>query len=354
MKQISHRINQKLYKSRIKTNVRVWFKYVFITFIFTIFLMKLGDLSLNSSKALYDIAIDRKGSIYEPFGWMTIKYNNNGSLIANIPTHIANPPFSDNTAIAVDQHGYVYSVNCAIGIQKFNSSGTLIFTFRPNSGFLPLGSSDICPNSGYNIKVDKVGNVYLISPDAPYIRKFNRDGILIVEWGKPITNITKFVPYEFKFPTGLALDNKGNVYVADIGDFRIQKFTSNGTFITGWKTNRYDINNANFFNSDRQEQLQIAVDGDGNVYAADSGTIYSEVEDIRDPSIQKFNNGTLIKEFVPYDKDHNPIIPSGIAVDNEDKLYVSDGFDHRFLKYTNNGTLIEDCPYSPKQKCFYK
>ena len=35
-------------------------------------------------------------------------------------------------------------------------------------------------------------------------------------------------------PNGIAVDSSGNVYVADADNNRIQKFNSNGTFITKW------------------------------------------------------------------------------------------------------------------------
>ncbi|HYA84904.1 MAG TPA: hypothetical protein VEH06_15875 [Candidatus Bathyarchaeia archaeon] len=39
---------------------------------------------------------------------------------------------------------------------------------------------------------------------------------------------------QFKGPVAVAVDHMGNVYVADYGNNRIQKFNSNGTFITTW------------------------------------------------------------------------------------------------------------------------
>ena len=45
---------------------------------------------------------------------------------------------------------------------------------------------------------------------------------------------------QFINPTGIAVDASGNVYVSEFGHhdsqggYRIQKFTSNGVFITGW------------------------------------------------------------------------------------------------------------------------
>ncbi|MFL6320210.1 MAG: hypothetical protein ACJ72Q_07030, partial [Nitrososphaeraceae archaeon] len=35
-------------------------------------------------------------------------------------------------------------------------------------------------------------------------------------------------------PLDIAIDTSGNVYVGDFGNAQIQKFTSNGTFITSW------------------------------------------------------------------------------------------------------------------------
>jgi tripartite motif-containing protein 71 len=39
---------------------------------------------------------------------------------------------------------------------------------------------------------------------------------------------------QFDEPQAIAVDSSGNVYVADFGNNRIQKFDSNGNFITKW------------------------------------------------------------------------------------------------------------------------
>ena len=41
---------------------------------------------------------------------------------------------------------------------------------------------------------------------------------------------------QFKLPLGIAVDAAGNVYVADAGNDRIQKFTSDGVFLNAWGT----------------------------------------------------------------------------------------------------------------------
>ena len=50
-----------------------------------------------------------------------------------------------------------------------------------------------------------------------------------------LTYITQWVsPVGFNLPSGVAVDGAGIVYVADYGNGRVQKLTSNGTLLTYW------------------------------------------------------------------------------------------------------------------------
>ena len=42
---------------------------------------------------------------------------------------------------------------------------------------------------------------------------------------------------QFSAPEGIAIDAADNIYVADTGNHRIQKFNTSGTFVTKWGTN---------------------------------------------------------------------------------------------------------------------
>ena len=65
-------------------------------------------------------------------------------------------------------------------------------------------------------------------------------------------------------PAGIALDQEGNVYVADTGNNRIQVFSSNGTYISKWGV--YGNRNGTL-----KSPEGITLDQEGNVYVADTG-----------------------------------------------------------------------------------
>jgi len=90
--------------------------------------------------------------------------------------------------------------------------------------------------------------------------------VYLTQWGSPGSADAQFIR-----PSGVATDAAGNVYVADPGNSRIQKFTSTGTYITQWGS----FGNGN------------GVDAAGNVYVADT----------RNNRIQKFGPRSIVVSF---------------------------------------------------------
>jgi tripartite motif-containing protein 71 len=68
---------------------------------------------------------------------------------------------------------------------------------------------------------------------------------------------------QFDRPTGVATDAAGNVYVADAGNNRIQKFSSTGAYLTQWGSE--GSGNGQF-----NGPIGMATDAAGNVYVADA------------------------------------------------------------------------------------
>jgi DNA-binding beta-propeller fold protein YncE len=142
----------------------------------------------------------------------------------------------------------------------------------------------------------------------------------LLEWGTPGSG-----QGQFAYPLGVAVDAAGDVYVSDMGNHRIVKYTSEGVWITQWGTEG---------SGDRQfkDPGRIAVDAGGNVYVADAGN----------NRIQKFdsNGNFILKWGGSGTSDGQFDCPMGIAVDSNNLVYVVDGFNHRVQKFTDTGVFL--------------
>ena len=130
-------------------------------------------------------------------------------------------------------------------------------------------------------------------------------------------------------PQGIAVDGAGNVYVADLGNHRVQKFDSSGTFLTMWGSSDGGGGVAGKFNSPGG----IAVDGSGNVYVSDTSNTHR---------IQKFDStGTYLSQWGSNGVgDGKFSSPWGIAIDGSGNVFVVDASNKRIQKFDSSGTFL--------------
>jgi DNA-binding beta-propeller fold protein YncE len=69
------------------------------------------------------------------------------------------------------------------------------------------------------IKTDSSGNVYVGDQGNDRIQKFDSNGKFITKWGS-----TGSGDGQFQVPIGIAINSKGLVYVTDLGNSRVQVF----------------------------------------------------------------------------------------------------------------------------------
>jgi DNA-binding beta-propeller fold protein YncE len=76
---------------------------------------------------------------------------------------------------------------------------------------------------------DRAGNIYIADGIGTNnrIAKFDKDGRFIKHWGS-----TGSGQGQFRGVKALAVDARGNIYVADVGNKRIQVFDTEGAFIS--------------------------------------------------------------------------------------------------------------------------
>lgn len=112
---------------------------------------------------------------------------------------------------------------------------------------------------------------------------------------------------QFSSPIGIAVDGSGNVYVADSGNSRIQKFDSSGSFLTKWGTH---------------DPRWVAVDGSGKVLVT---ACYCQGPF---PPIQLFDSaGTLLANLGSEGSGVGQLSSlNGITFDGLGNFYVVDGY----------------------------
>jgi len=132
-------------------------------------------------------------------------------------------------------------------------------------------------------------------------------------------------PWAFHSPCGIAADNSGNVYVVNMSNQTLYKYTAYGRFITGWGEQ-----------SDNENQLSgpygIAIDKDGYIY----------ITDIYENYVKKYSSsGQFLSKWGGFGNEPGLMDrPSGIAIDRLGSVYVSDFNNHRIQKFTKDGVFI--------------
>jgi NHL repeat/Beta-propeller repeat len=93
---------------------------------------------------------------------------------------------------------------------------------------LPAINSNIWPT---DIAIDNNGNLYIGDDGNSAVRKVDRNGLMTVVAGFGGSDFYKTGDggpariSNLGYPTGVATDNAGNVYIADYGSCRVRKIT---------------------------------------------------------------------------------------------------------------------------------
>jgi streptogramin lyase len=199
-----------------------------------------------------------------------------------------------------------------------------------STSFGSMGSGDGQFNQPMNVAIDGSGNIFVAEGVNHRIQKFDSNGTFLTKWGTLGGNNG-----EFDTPTGLAVDGSGNVFVSESCQSnnifngncqsRVQKFTNGGTFLLAW-------GGMGAGDGQLQNPTGVAVDGSGNVYVADHGN----------SRIQKFTNtGTFVTKWGSFGNGNGQFSGLyGIAVDGSGNVYTSDWGADRIQKFDSNGTYL--------------
>jgi streptogramin lyase len=262
-------------------------------------------------------------------GTLVCEFGNFGGALGEFSTPNSFDFNSTGAFFIIDGHLDVHSTN----ILKFlacnlnpapTASPTFTATFTatpmPSScsgcaGFVSQFNSGVSPSialNGRGLTVDRTGNIYVTDYNLAIVRKFLPDGTPST-WSDPGGPGTG--NGQFQGPLGIHADTYGNIYVADAGNKRIQKFTQAGVYEGQWGSS-----------AEFHDPADIATDSFGNVYVVDDTEGSVQVQKFS-PTGVPMGNWNLPESALAW----------SISINSYDEVFIS--FAGGIAKYNLSGDL---------------
>jgi sugar lactone lactonase YvrE len=333
-----------------------------------------GGISADSLSYPYGVAVDGSGNLYvaEPANNRVLAYPAGGTTATAVygqggdfttnryylmdASHLNSP-----SGIAVDGGNNLYVADTDNKRVLYYPSGSAtpthvygqggdFTTNTDNKGGVSADSlswpSGVAVDSGGNLYVADSNNnrvLYYPSGNTTATRVYGQGG----DFTTNTENMGGVSANSLSYPSGVAVDGSGNLYVADSNNNRVLYYPSGSTTATrvygqGGSFTTNTENKGGISANSLSNPYGVAVDGSGNLYVADyynervlyypAGTttatrVYGQGGD--------FTTNTENKGGISADSFSSP---DGVAVDSSGNLYVADGNNNRMLYYPSGST----------------
>jgi streptogramin lyase len=183
----------------------------------------------------------------------------------------------------------------------------------------------------YGMGIDPEGNVWVSEAGKDRFQIIAPDGTYRETWGTPGSGNGEFeflsTESPYSRPYGdIAFDAEGNIYVADTGNFRVQKFAPDRTFVLSWGSKG---------NEDGQflAPSGIAIGANGVVYVSDEARSDVQMFDLDGQYLGTIGElGTADGQFTT---------PGGVTVDAGGDVWVAEWGGRRIQRFTSSGEWVD-------------
>ncbi len=252
--------------------------------------------------------------------------------------------------VATDSSGNVYIADCENHrIRKVDMNG-MISTVAGNGsggysgdGGMATSAQLFCP---YGVAIDSSGNLYIADYGNHRIRKVDANGMISTVAGNGSGGYSGdggvATSAQLWFPERVAIDSSDNIYIVDSINHRIRKVDANGMISTvaGNGSGGYSGDGGAAVSAQLFYPEGVAIDSRGNVYIADS----------ENHRIRKVDTNGMISTVAGngsggYSGDGGSATsaqlnhPYDVATDSSNNLYIADGFNNRIRKVDTNGNI---------------
>jgi uncharacterized protein (TIGR03437 family) len=331
---------------------------------------RVGVITTVSSGRFYlarAVAIDAPGSLYiaEQWNFRVLKLSPDGATTTFAGNGVrgfsgdGGPALAASmgqpNGVAVDSAGNVYIADGDSGrIRKVSTNGT-IYTLAGNGLFKFSGdggaATQACLDYPSGVAVDGAGNVYIADTLNNRIRRIGPSGVISTVAGNGVAGYSgdggPATAASLAYPEGpMALDAAGNLYFTDTGNHCVRRVSPDGTISTVAGSGVPSATGA--FSGDGRPAtaarlftpIGVALDAAGNLYIADHFNSRIRKVDVRGGITTTAGNGVAASSG-----DGGPATaasiyyPTGIAVDAAGNLYTADCYGHRVRKIDAAGMI---------------
>ncbi|MEY2496367.1 MAG: hypothetical protein QOJ45_2859 [Verrucomicrobiota bacterium] len=223
------------------------------------------------------------------------------------------------------------------------------YTFRTYAGTPPGGNVDGRGSTARfslpsGMAADSHGNFYVADAGNQTIRKVTPAGVVSTFAGQGQTFGSadgSGASARFNSPSDCAMDSAGNIYVADTGNHTIRKITPGGAVTTfAGKPGVAGGADGSAASATFNQPFGVAVDQSGNVYVADAANSTIRRISTTGEVVTLAGSAGVTGSSDGLGAAARFRIPEGIAIDSTGTIYVSDTGNHTIRTISPSGVVI--------------